>query len=371
MNSKDTGIDPKKAKNRELSVLERPSHARIVTIPVESKRLDVLQLNRLEQSFREWAEKSARLDVRLSRKRILVIFLLIRYTGAKLNEVLCLDPLKDIDHIGQQVLLGGRGSGDVRSVRKVQIPETLSVEIKAALDDPGFKKSLGNLFRLDPAHVRRKFYERASACGFPKALGAPDAIRKSRAVELMQSNMPLTVVQKVLGHSTPNLAAAYVKFSDDEIRQVARYYVDKESRRKTSARNTFFGKIDGIQAGDIQTVVEIVSIGGSRVCSVITNDSQIRLGLKLGSLVVAEVKAPWVTLTKGDEEPISTAENRFRGAVYRILRGKVSTEIVVRIPDGTELCSVVTEKRRRTLDIKKNDTVWAAFNAYAVVIHAD
>jgi molybdate transport system regulatory protein len=65
-----------------------------------------------------------------------------------------------------------------------------------------------------------KFYERAAACGFPKELGGPDAIRKSRAVELMQNNLPLPVVQRILGHSTPNLTASFVSFSDDDIRQV-------------------------------------------------------------------------------------------------------------------------------------------------------
>jgi molybdate transport system regulatory protein len=371
MDSKDAAIEPRGAKLEPLPLPERPSHARIVTIPNESKLLDMLQLNRLEQSFREWAEDSPRPDVRLSRKRILLIFLLIRYTGAKLNEVLCLDPLKDIDHAGQQVFLGGRCSRDVRPARKVQIPERLSLEIKEVLNDPGFKKTMGNLFSLDPAHVRRKFYERALACGFHKALGAPDTIRKSRAVELMQSNMPLPVVQKVLGHSTPNLAASYVKFSDDEIRQVARYYADKENRRKTSARNAFFGKLNRIQEGHIQSIIEITSVGGYVIIAVITNDSLGRLGLRRGTMVTAEVKSPWVMLYKDTEQPKSTAENVFRGTVHRIISGSVTTEVVVRIPDGTELCAVITEESKKKLELKVNDPLWVAFNAFAVVLHVD
>ncbi len=288
-----------------------------------------------------------------------------------MNEVLNLDPVHDIEYKNQSVRLRKSENREHSGSREVQIPQGVSMDIQRMLRDPELKRVQGKIFKVDPAHVRRKFYSHAEAIGIPRELGTPEAIRRSRAVELMQNNVPLPVVQKMLGHSTPNLAASYVAFSEEEIRQVERYHVERESQRKTSARNTFFGKIDRIQAGDIQTVVEIISIGGSRVCSVITNDSQARLGLKLGSLVVAEVKAPWVTLTKGDAEPISTAENRFCGTVYRIVRGKVSTEIVVRIPDGTELCSIVTERRRRMLGIKENDTVWAAFNAYAVVIHAD
>ena len=180
-----------------------------------------------------------RSDVRLSRRRILLIFLLIRYTGAKLNEVLALNPLWDINLDRQSVIFGKPDATPDRPSREVQIPETLAREIQAALDDIGFQKSRDSLFSVDPGHVRRKFYARAAACGFPKELGGPDAIRKSRAVELMRNNMPLPVVQKILGHSTPNLTASFVSFSDDDIQQVANFFLEKESSRKTSFTEMF------------------------------------------------------------------------------------------------------------------------------------
>ena len=76
-------------------------------------------------------------------------------------------------------------------------------------------------------------------------------------------------------------------------------------------------------------------------------------------------------LFKGEEEPKCMAENRFCGKVSCITKGKVTTEIVVRLQDGTEVCSIITEKSKRTLDIQKNDTMWVAFSAFAVVIHTD
>ena len=150
------------------------------------------------------------------------------------------------------VVFGRSEAGPDRPVREVQLPERLAQEIRLALDGGAFKEALGKLFQVDSGHIRRKFYERAQACGFPKELGGPDALRRSRAVELMQSNMPLPVVQKILGHSTPNLTAALVSFSEAEMQQVARFFLERESGRKTSARNTFFGKISSIQKGDIQ-----------------------------------------------------------------------------------------------------------------------
>jgi molybdate transport system regulatory protein len=346
---------------------ERTSHGRIVSLPKGSRYLDPVQLNRLEQAFREWAQDTPRSDVRLSRKRILLIFLLIRYTGAKLNEVLALNPFRDINFDRQSVVLGKSDA----IPREVQIPEMLSQEIQAALNDAAFQKSRDGLFNVDPGHVRRKFYERAIACNFPKEMGGPDAIRKSRAVEMLQNNMPLPVVQKILGHSTPNLTASFVSFSDDDIYQVAKFFLEKESKRKTSARNTFFGKISTIQKGDVQARVELVTIGGDLVTTMITNDSLTRLGLKVGTLITAEVKAPWVILQKEDEAPRCTAENKFRGTIDRITKGKVTTEYVVRIADGTELCSLVTSESSRRLDIGENDPVWAIFNSFSVVLHLD
>jgi molybdate transport system regulatory protein len=309
--------------------------------------------------------------VRLSRQRILLIFLLIRYTGARLNEVLALDPFRDIELDRQTVVFGRSETAPDRPTREVQLPETLAQEIRLALDDEAFKETLANLFQVDPGHVRRKFYERAQDCGFPKEMGGPDALRRSRAVELMRNNVPLPVVQRILGHSTPNLTASFVSFSDTDVQQVVRFFLEKESGRKSSARNTFFGKISTIQKGDIQAKVELVTLQGDRVTTVITNDSLTRLGLKLGKLITAEVKAPWVILQKGDSEPKCTAENKFQGTIARILKGQVTTEYVVRITEGTELCSLATSTTSRRLDLKENDPVWATFNSFAVVLHLD
>jgi molybdate transport system regulatory protein len=205
-------------------------------------------------------------------------------------------------------------------------------------------------------------------CGFEKKLGGPEMIRKARAVELMQCNMPLPVVQTILGHSTPNLTSTYVSFSKDDIQQVTRMFMEKESVRKTSARNSFFGKIHTIQKGDIQTLVELVTLGGVRITTLITNDSLQRLGLKAGKLITAEVKAPWVMLLKSGNLPRCSADNVLNGVVGKISKGEINTEFIVRISDGTEVCSIVTSESSRRLALLEGDEVWALFSCYAVVL---
>jgi molybdate transport system regulatory protein len=354
---------------QQMPLSRSMNHGRIVSIPDEGQCLDTVKLNRLEQSFRQWAEASAREDVHLSRRRILIIFLLIRYTGAKLNEVLALNPFEDINPGRSSVFF--RSADTESGPREVQISGALSSEIQTALSDPGFRDTLENTFNVDPGFVRRKFYERAKACGFSKRVGGPEMIRKARAVELMQGNMPLPAVQMMLGHSTPNLTSSYVSFSADEIHKVTRLFMERESSRKTSARNSFFGKIQNIQQGDIQTRVTLSTTGGHSVTTVITNDSVERLGLKEGLLVTAEVKAPWVILQKCNEEPACSAENRFNGVIASITRGKVNTEYAVRISDGTELCAVVSTAGSRHLNLSEGDMVWVIFNCFSVVLHID
>ncbi|MBI5247903.1 MAG: TOBE domain-containing protein [Desulfomonile tiedjei] len=345
--------------------------ARIYAVHQETRCLDPTQLARLEDQFRSWSESSSRPDMRASRKRILLMFLLIRYTGARLNEVLALNPSRDIDASNGIVRFGKFHATESSTQREVQISSELMSEIQEILKDAAFADQPGSLLGVDAAHVRRKFYGRSVACGFAQDLGSPNAIRKARAVELMCSNMPLPVVQRILGHSTPNLTASLMSFSDEDIHQVARHFVERESRRKTSARNTFFGKIGKIRKGDIQSQVDLVTLAGDQVATVITNNSLERMGLKVGSLVAAEVKAPWVMLQKTQTKPLCTAENLFPGKVTRILRGKLTTEFVVRIQDGTELCSVVTEQSRRDLALSVEDDVWIMFNSFAVVLHVD
>lgn len=349
-----------------------PSHGRLFPVTDSDNCLDTKQLYDLEQSFRQWAKASKGPSHRNSRDRILLIFLIIRYTGARLNEVLTLDLLKDFDSDNNTVRFCKSYIGkDFNSSRDVQIPETISAEIQTMTSDLESRWPGGSVFQIDPAHVRRKFYEQATAIGIKNSMGNPETIRKSRAVELMRSNMPLQVVQKIMGHSSPNLAASYVEFSDAEIGQVAKYFADRENHRKTSARNSFYGKISVIHNGAIQTLVEVVSVSGNSVTSIITNGSLARIGLKPGMLITAEVKAPWIQLCKNESAPNCTADNMFQGTVHHITKNRTTAEIVVRLPDGTELCAIITEKARKQMNIQTKDILWAFFDAFAVVLHVD
>ncbi len=344
---------------------------RLVPVADYQRCLDTQQLHDLEQAFRRWALASKRPDHKGSRDRILLIFLLIRYTGARLNEVLTLDFVKDFDLHKNIVRFGKKQNDKECNVREVQLPEVIADDIKAMIVAAQSWASGASMFRIDPAHVRRKFYQQAVAIGIESGLGSPESIRKSRAVELIRSNMPLPVVQKILGHRTPNLAASYVAFSESEIRHVAQFFAERENNRKTSARNAFFGKINTLKKGEIQAVVEVVSLGGHNITSIITSDSLARIGLQPGMLVTAEVKAPSIHLCKSRNRPLCSAENVFQGTVARMRPGNTTAEIVVQLQDGTELCAIISERSRQQMDIKEGALLWAFFDGFAVVLHVD
>ncbi len=350
---------------------EHHNHGSIISPTAGHDCLDSDQLSRLEQSFRDWSAIAKRSDVRFSRNRLLLVFLLIRYTAAKLNEVLALCPATDMNWHNETITFSGKEGGDANGKREVLIAATLADEIRAILAEPAFQAVYQKPLALDPGFVRRKFYERAEACGFAKRLGGPEMLRKARAVELLQRNVPLPAVQLMLGHSTPNLTSSYVSFSAEELRRVERHYLEKESRRRTSARNIFFGKIREIVRGTIQSKITLITVDGLPITTVITNDSAERLGLQEGRLLAAEVKAPSVMVQGGEDEPVSSADNRLRGTIARLRTGQVTTECIVRVSDDIEVCAVVTTAACTAGRWREGDRVWVLFTGFSVVLQAE
>lgn len=340
--------------------------SRVFVVPEGVKFLDTLQLSDLEKAFRAWAEAPRRADVRASRKRMLLAFLLLRYTGAKLGEVLGLEPARDLEGDALRV---GRDEKDPG--RSVSIPAELARDLAAALADPDLGLYLPKLFDVDQGHLRRKFYERADEAGLSKDLVNPTVLRRSRAIEMLREGLPLPMVQKVLGQSSANLAAGYLDVSDTDLQRVLSQFVASEARRTSSARNAFYGRIDRVDRGDIQARVELTTLGGRRITSVITLDSLATLSLRPGSFATAEIKAPWVILSRGARPPGCSAENRLAGTVESVRRGRINAEVILVLPDDTRLCAIVTTPSLDPLGLEPGSKAWAFFSAFAVVLRVE
>ena len=105
------------------------------------------------------------------------------------NEVLSPDPIKDLDLLRGIIGFSKNKAPKDQRYREVQISKELASELVDIFKEFGGNPEREMLLKIDPGHVRRKFYERAGACGFPNELGSPNAIRRARAIELMQSKL--------------------------------------------------------------------------------------------------------------------------------------------------------------------------------------
>ncbi|MBN1611009.1 MAG: TOBE domain-containing protein [Polyangiaceae bacterium] len=349
---------------------EQPQRNRYLpsfSVPTGVKHLEPEQLVTLTQSFREWYQQQLpRPADRRARGRIWLIFLIIRYTAAKLGEAVAIDEQKDLDLVRGVLTLPGTRKGQAR--REIRLPPDVVEEISAYLEAPASEALRGRVFGLDQGFVRRKFYERADACSIPRDLASPQVIRASRALELLDAGMPLPVVQRLLGQQTANLTASYVDYDPDDIGRIFEAYLLAELRTRTSARNLFVGHVAGIHPGEILSEVTLQTSEGYRVTSVITNPSLQNLGLEKGAAVTGMIKAPLVTISTGEDPPTTSARNVFGGRVTAIRSDGVMAEVVAELRGGVEVCALITAGSLKRMQLEVEDDAWVVFDTSAVIL---
>ena len=349
---------------------------RIFSVPPEIKYLEPGQMQALTDAFSSWVEASRDVRTRLSRERMFLIYLVLRYSGARLGEVLAIDDRRDFDRTDSSVTFrgeaGGGEDGDaLDGERRVVLPEAVMEEILARLDTPGLTTLAGTVFHADQGFVRRKFQEQEARSGIPRELLNPRVLRNSRAIELLRSGVPLYAVQSVLGHSSIGLTSSLLRFRERDLQHIIHDFVRKEAKMKTSARNTFVGEVTEVRSGNILCEVELTTAGGHKVVSVITNESRDNLGIAPGRTMVAVVKAPWVIVAKEKQLTETSARNRFKGRITRINTGEISAEIVGDLDDGTSMCALITDESIANLDLKIGDDIWFLFKAFSVILNVD
>jgi len=137
---------------------------------------------------------------------------------------------------------------------------------------------------------------------------------------------------------------------------------------KTSARNQLFGTVVDLRTGSVNCDVGIRLGGGQVVTAQITRESARSLGLKTGMDAWALVKASWVALTSGADEPKVSARNRLPGKVLRIRPGKVAAEVELELVGGDRIVAVVATQSTRELGLRKGRPAWAFFKASSVIV---
>lgn len=351
-------------KRRSLAqaTLRPPKVTRLFQVPESVKYLTPAQIDTWAKAFHTWVQSAKDQRTRQSRTRMWLLFQLLRHTGMRLGEALELDDRSDFDltkhvvHIGQD------------APREIPLPVELADLLRLFFESPMSVELRGQIFQLDPGYVRRIFSERGKDTGIPRDLLNPRVLRHSRAVELLRAGVPMPLVDTILGQAPQPQSAHYVSFSDADSRRIMNHYIQTTSKVKTSARNIFIGQISALRHGTILTEVELTTRAGLKIVSVITRDSFENLGLTEGMTIVATVKAPWVVLIKDGEHMKTSARNKFCGTISAINKGKIAVDVIVDLPDGTKITSLITDESAKSLTLQVGDSICALVKAFAVIL---
>lgn len=183
-------------------------------------------LQRLEDAVFSWFD-STNGESRKIRGRYLLVFLVARYTGARISEVTNIDDTRDIDFRAGRIRLftlkAQRKKNEKeprQKIRTVAVPPKVITQI--ALYHAEWPDQRGRSFQLDRANFYKKLKAIAGAAGIETDPIFPHALRHSRAMELINENVPLNAIQQLLGHTSILTTAMYLQVSGRDTEQILR-----------------------------------------------------------------------------------------------------------------------------------------------------
>ncbi len=134
----------------------------------------------------------------------------------------------------------------------------------------------------------------------------------------------------------------------------------------TSARNCFYGKVESIGKGVINSEITL-SIGSEKIVATITNESVKQMEINIGDTAYALIKSSSIILTKHKPLKIS-ARNVLTAKVTDVIPGLVNTEVKMSIDTDNTMTAVITKESAEALMIKPNDEIYAIFKASSVIV---
>jgi molybdate transport system regulatory protein len=183
------------------------------------------ELKRLTEAFYSYYEEDEKKGNKkraMHRAKHLLFFLFLRFTGARIGEIQLIDESRDIDlrlsqvHLVSLKKFSKRKKGKMK--RTVPVPESLINEYLRLIKI--YPEIEGKVFKIPQSVFFRVFRKICEIANIPKNLAHPHTLRHTRAIELLRAQVPVTIVQQILGHSSLSTTAMYLKFSASEVRMV-------------------------------------------------------------------------------------------------------------------------------------------------------
>jgi len=78
-----------------------------------------------------------------------------------------------------------------------------------------------------------------------------------------------------------------------------------------------------------------------------------------------------VVLVKDENKFKTSARNKFCGKISKINSGKIAVDVIVDLPDGTKITSLITDESASSLDLKVGDEICALVKAFSVILTVD
>lgn len=317
--------------------------------------LSVAECRAAEQWFEDRCAGARTVRDRQARLRLWYLFLLLRYGGLRLVEAFSLRP---DDWDWSRGCLRVRGRPD----RLVPLPLPLVRTLHDRLADPAFLGALASL-SCDSSLMRRTFAQCGRACGFPAGLLSARSLRHNRARELRRHGLSPALVDAFLGRGQQ----AAAPLPPDMTALLQQRIQGEDNTPRSSARNTFSGRVLCCAPCGLACRVELLTPGGLLLTAIITETSRQQLDIREGCRLAAHVKAPQVHLA-GDGCPPPPDATHFHGEVEQLRSDPRWREILLRLADGTRVCILQEDVHLPALAPGMEAQAW--FGALSVILSA-
>lgn len=139
---------------------------------------------------------------------------------------------------------------------------------------------------------------------------------------------------------------------------------------RTSARNTFYGKIIAIQSDGVEAQVKLALQGQDALVVTVTDQSVQRMRLQVGGNAWALIKSTWVILAPIGKQQVS-ADNCLYGTVKQVQDNEIDCEVVLQLTGGNTLTSVVTQQSLHALNITEGQSLCAFIQSNHIILGSD
>ena len=137
---------------------------------------------------------------------------------------------------------------------------------------------------------------------------------------------------------------------------------------KISARNVLAGTVQKVTKGAVNAEINLQLEGGEKVAAIITNASAKALKLKKGDAAFAVMKASEVMIGTDMDGAKLSARNVFPGVVSKVTDGAVNSEVILKLPGGSEVVASITKASVKSLGLKKGSKANAIIKASNVMV---